>query len=458
MPSRLLTYEPLKRRAELQSHTQVAQRSFARWGRIAAIIVVTACASLAVVYTGFRSRTATAPPVLARITDQVGARWVSAAPESVSFTGGEHLQLAEGFIELTFESGARVVVQSPADLTIDGKAALGFTSGSLTARVHGGGFVVKTPTAVVNDLGTEFGIRIGADRATRVEVFDGKVEASPSSVSDGAPRQLLTVGQAAEVAGEKIHMDPQGSRPEAFVRTLDAVIVRGSLVADLRPDVAAGSVVWSNHATGSDSVGDFAVPDGRPLSVEAAPLPGGQLHGAWFGQGRTGFVRSVKAVPASIAGAGNISVEAWLKVAGDAQDFRTVAYWGKPDVGAQRAFMVGQNSPFMGFYADVNGWGKQEPSVNFWQHVVWTYDHSRKEMAVYLNGRQVTSANVTLAAAASPIVLGAKVVGAQSTAAGDSLNGCLAALRVHTGVLEPEDVRHNFVAGMGNGNRIAFEK
>ena len=110
-------------------------------------------------------------------------------------------------MEITYETGARVILEGPCTYEVD-SARGGFLSlGKLTARVErsevrGQGseeanpksqilnqqisnpqslipnplFVVRTPTAVVTDLGTEFGVEVEPSGASRASVFRGKVE------------------------------------------------------------------------------------------------------------------------------------------------------------------------------------------------------------------------------------------------------------------------------------------
>ena len=61
-------------------------------------------------------------------------------------------------------------------------------------------FSVRTPTAVVTDLGTEFGVEVDASGLSRATVFQGKIEMRPAEGGSDSRRTLhLTANQSAEV-------------------------------------------------------------------------------------------------------------------------------------------------------------------------------------------------------------------------------------------------------------------
>ena len=101
-------------------------------------------------------------------------------------------------MEISYDSGAKVILQGPCTYEVD-SAAGGFLSlGKLTARVERSEvrrirgqkseistplsplpyplFAVRTPTAIVTDLGTEFGVEVDKSGATQSHVFRGKIE------------------------------------------------------------------------------------------------------------------------------------------------------------------------------------------------------------------------------------------------------------------------------------------
>jgi hypothetical protein len=104
---------------------------------------------------------------------------------------GQRIEIAKGFAEITFDSGAQVVLQGPASLDVDSAWSATLNSGTLRASLppEAMGFSIKNPKTVeVVDLGTEFTMFTDASSAaTEVLVLKGEVEASPSAPADQQP-------------------------------------------------------------------------------------------------------------------------------------------------------------------------------------------------------------------------------------------------------------------------------
>ncbi|MBX3412462.1 MAG: FecR domain-containing protein [Pirellulales bacterium] len=112
------------------------------------------------------------------------------------------LRLNAGIAQLDYDSGARVVLQGPAVFEVTATNAGLLSVGQLVARVSPAavGFTIRTPSAAVVDLGTEFGVIAEARGATEVHVFDGLVELNLSAAAEqpNLPSAPITVaaGQA----------------------------------------------------------------------------------------------------------------------------------------------------------------------------------------------------------------------------------------------------------------------
>lgn len=137
--------------------------------------------------------------IVAHITAADSARWRDArrTPDPrLGIARGTTLDLASGFVEVTFTNGARVIMNGPAVLTVLNSTAVHVHRGSVSARyeqpeaataeadsARGDAvdpvFVVHTPSASVIDLGTEFGVRVADDGTSDVLVYDGLVEIEP---------------------------------------------------------------------------------------------------------------------------------------------------------------------------------------------------------------------------------------------------------------------------------------
>ena len=105
------------------------------------------------------------------------------------------LRLKSGLAQIVFYSGARVVIEGPAEFQIVSPTEASFRHGKLIAEVppQARGFRVGTPQMNVTDLGTAFGIDV-KDRRTELHVFKGSVEFQPSA---GGTKQALKEGAGA---------------------------------------------------------------------------------------------------------------------------------------------------------------------------------------------------------------------------------------------------------------------
>ena len=132
---------------------------------------------------------------------------ISANPQSL-VSLGDKFALASGLMEITYDTGAKVIFQGPVTYEVEsngGYLAVGKLTGKLEKKAASGHlclvspqplapspssnpqslipnpFVIRTPTATMTDLGTEFGVEVSKDRQCRLEVFRGKVILRPAS-------------------------------------------------------------------------------------------------------------------------------------------------------------------------------------------------------------------------------------------------------------------------------------
>jgi hypothetical protein len=134
------------------------------------------------------------------------------------------ISLAGGAVELKLRNGVVVVFEGPGRIDIAGELSATLHDGNVVIRMPEGmsGFIVRTPTTDVLDLGTEFAVSIGAGNATDVQVYDGAVIASAGGRAEAMrlPKQLVA-GEAARFLSEpKAKPVPMAFRPERFVRQL----------------------------------------------------------------------------------------------------------------------------------------------------------------------------------------------------------------------------------------------
>ena len=187
-----------------------------------------------------------------RITGAVDCRWREGSRSKVQGSSvllGDNLSLRSGLLEITYDTGAKVILQGPVAYEVDSHDGGYLSVGKLTARlekkqsavsgqqsepaasmanqkslasspqplapnsnpqslipnpslstVHSRLFTIKTPTATVTDLGTEFGVSVDREGVTHTVVFVGEVLATPirRGVSEKQPIRL-SAGDAVSI-------------------------------------------------------------------------------------------------------------------------------------------------------------------------------------------------------------------------------------------------------------------
>jgi hypothetical protein len=173
-----------------------------------------------------------------RVTGMVDCRWSDSSTGTVSYAYvplGRRYALASGLMEITYDTGTTVILEGPCTYTVESKTSGFLGIGRLTAKVEERGerrgerktlaagqqtvnsnrksaaplatlppslvFVVRTPTATVTDLGTEFGVAVDESGQTESHVFRGRVLLA--AVDSSGRRQgrniTLTANESARV-------------------------------------------------------------------------------------------------------------------------------------------------------------------------------------------------------------------------------------------------------------------
>jgi hypothetical protein len=145
----------------------------------------------------------------ARLTRLVAARWGDderPKRQGAPLAPGETLLLAEGLAEVSFDHGARMILRGPAGFEIQSADGGLLREGSLTARVgpSSAGFTIRTPSATIVDLGTEFGVCVEDRGPTQLEVFAGKVLVHPSPHAIRTRHQPAASGWRTVAEGEAV--------------------------------------------------------------------------------------------------------------------------------------------------------------------------------------------------------------------------------------------------------------
>lgn len=177
-----------------------SKRKMARVLALAACLVFTSVGVWSLWFKQPATRTGTTSAAVAMLIRTVDARWdhnTEAVRVGSALEPG-WLRLKSGLAQVVFYSGARVVIEGPAELQLVSPTEANCPTGRLLVEVPepARGFRLETDQLNVLDLGTAFGINATRTR-TEVHVFQGKVEL----LSGKVPKQSLSEGQAALAQG-----------------------------------------------------------------------------------------------------------------------------------------------------------------------------------------------------------------------------------------------------------------
>ena len=220
------------------------------WRWAAAVMLAVTLASVAAAVAILPGRRPPAPPTIAAPQPQAAPLTKAAPPAQVAplativqtrflisgedgkslepgqpFAGGR-LALRSGAVELRLRNGVEVVFEGPGEMDLLDDMSAFLYDGNVVVRMPKGtdGFRLKTTTADVLDLGTEFAVKASRDAYTDVQVYDGAVMATGRS--DGSsPRfpRRLEAGQSARFSPHGPELpEPIPYSESRFVRRLPA--------------------------------------------------------------------------------------------------------------------------------------------------------------------------------------------------------------------------------------------
>jgi hypothetical protein len=272
---------------------------------------------------------------IARISGSKDAQWVSVAgfQNGDELHRGQRLELKSGFAEITFDSGALIVVEGPASVDLDSAWQATLRRGTLKANIpqEAVGFRVSNPSVDVVDLGTEFSMTADEDGSAEVFVLNGQVEVEPRL--------------AANTPGKKILMKEKQSRRFAMtgvsdVRDSDQKFVKLAkrVTLDL-PKRPASYVHWSfDKAADGGFLGELLGPVLKHGALNLAVSPGSLTEGKFD-----------RALAVDSATGGQIAISAL-----GMRTVKTVAFWVRLPEEASAA----DGSTFVRFSSVELGWNR----------------------------------------------------------------------------------------------------
>ena len=437
-----------------------------------------------------------APVFVGRVTGIAGAKW-SDDPDYVAPIGyrvalGRQYKLKSGLMEITYDSGAKVILEGPCSYEIESARGGYLALGKLVAKVGAGGegrgagevasgqrpvasvkdeggrmkdeaslatshqplatvsnpkslipnplFTVRTPTAVVTDLGTEFGVEVDQRGMTDAFVFVGSVRLAAIG-AEGDEAAVLKAGHAGRVErGARrvvVGDDGEGENTVQFVRSMPPPkSVRESeayaeLVLSLNPAVYYRMERPKKGVEAKKGTVPFGAkhPQGRSGQRGLSPFPpervvldsaGGGHHGELrlgndyggspYRRGRFGdalWLRGPEAgdhviVPDYPKTTDNqLTVSAWVYATGRPKWGMIAANWGHPQDGNHLTgqFMLGlfgkdgdlsgRVTRHDGQYVEAREGAARPFPLFVWQHAALAVDGAA--LRLYRNGEEVAS-------------------------------------------------------------------
>jgi hypothetical protein len=283
------------------------------------------------------------PADVGRVAAMADCRWATAGvPLRVgdAVPIGQKIKLESGLLEVAYNTGAKVILQGHITYEVDSPTGGFLSVGKLTARVDNSKtkdqrpktkdphpssliphplFVVRTPTATVTDLGTEFGVEVNNKGSTTSRVFRGSVEVRPVLLGGRigeSTRRIVRENESVRVeagdTGPRVTLVPT-STCSRFVREIHKHTIK---VLDLVDVVAGGDGFSSRRNRGIDPTTGRKVDgppnaarlvgDGRYYRVEGLPF----VDGVFVPGNHPGPVQ-VDSAGHTFDRFGNVSNETW---------------------------------------------------------------------------------------------------------------------------------------------------
>ena len=249
------------------------------YAALAASLLLAATLGSIRLYRILKARSASQPIYVAELCGGADARWSEEGmPEADGrLPAGRRLVLATGLAEIAFASGARVILEGPAEFEPLSPTGGLLSQGLLSARVPPAarGFAVRAPDATVVDLGTEFGIAVEQGGLSDVEVFAGRVEVGLGA--DAEPtgtKQVVLAGKAIHVWSPTANGRPLVETAAAglmrFVRSLPSAAKPARAVAQADAPAMAAERFGIPEAA-AELIGPLHQPKGRLVYLDLAP-------------------------------------------------------------------------------------------------------------------------------------------------------------------------------------------
>lgn len=247
--------------------------------------------------------------IVGKITGMVDCRWTDINTSTERGNGvplGRKYALASGLVEITYDTGAKVILQGPVTYEVESKNGGFLLIGKLTGKVENDtakGFTVRTPTATVTDLGTEFGVEVSPQESTHVCVLQGQVALYTQAT--GATGIVLKRGQSSLVDARGIVTRRSEAETASYAKTIICKLPRTSRPAFVSlTDLVAGGNGFGDRAFWGINAQDASVIP-EPGAIRFIDSSGKYQHYSGFPQIDGVFIPDGRVGPVQLDSAGH---------------------------------------------------------------------------------------------------------------------------------------------------------
>jgi hypothetical protein len=415
----------------------------------------------------FQATDGNAVAVLSRTA---AARWSDRVPRDVgSPVAAGKLELASGFVQLEFLSGASVVLEGPAQLELVSSKLIVCRLGKLRANVpaQAKGFMVDTPRHRTVDLGTEFAVEVDADERTEIHVLEGVVEVFTlnSEKATSAPRRL--------VAGEALR-SLSGEGFNSFAADARRFVGAQELVTLSTQDSANRYRQWRQEsdvlASDPRILAYFNFENHRPWQRQLEPsgplasrLPVGAIVGCRWAEGRwpekqaLEFKSTEDRVRLDIPGEyESMTLACWVRIDGFDRWLSSLLLPDGHNLGEVHWQFTETGQLLLGVKADrdqsqeyLSETVLRPVDLGRWIHLACVYDKAAGEVRHYVDGRRVETHAIKLHTPLrfGPSELGNWVPEQFKDHRIRSLNGRMDEFALLSGQLSDDEIKHLYSVG-----------
>ncbi len=168
---------------------------------------------------------------VAHLVDSFDAVWAGPMPPGTQSLSPGQYTLTHGWAEVRTVYGVDLVLEAPVTFDLAEDNGIELVHGQLVADVseRASGFTVHTPSGLVVDYGTIFGVAVDDGGETLTHVFAGEVEVTSGRSGNGTVLRLVE-DQAASATpgGEARQLDAAGAR---FAREVPATAYQAAVLS-----------------------------------------------------------------------------------------------------------------------------------------------------------------------------------------------------------------------------------